>query len=43
MFAQLSEMDSLHFTREDHLRLAEGMANKLRAMFENDNQEGKTL
>ena len=43
MFAQLSEMDSLHFTREDHLRMAEGMANKLRAMFENDNQEGKTL
>ena len=42
-FAALSEMDSLHFTREDHLRMAEGMAKKLRAMLENADQEGRTL
>ena len=42
-FAALSELDSLHFTREDHLRMAEGMAKKLRAMLENAGQEGRTL
>ena len=42
-FAALSELDSLHFTREDHLRMAEGRAKKLRAMLENADQEGKTL
>ena len=42
-FAALSELDSLHFTREDHLRMAEGMAKKLRAMLENADQEGRTL
>lgn len=42
-FAALSELDSLHFTREDHLRMAEGMANKLRVMFEKSGQEGRTL
>ncbi len=40
-FATLSESDSLHFTQEDHIRMAEGMTKKIRTIFEN--QEEKTI
>lgn len=38
-FASLSEVDALHFTREDHLNLAEGMARKIRSLFENGEEK----